>query len=556
MKKGFIHITLLFLGLLTLNIFVSKIFRAQIDLTSDKRYTLSSSTKKILENVKQPTQILVFIKGDFPAYFKKLEKETKNLLTDLKDRNKNIDFVFINPLLKGDDYINNLIKKGIEPSRISVKKSGKLEQIMIFPWAVIKKGEKEIKIPLLNQSFSNTPEEQIEKSIENLEFNFANALRQLNQSKDKKIAVLKGNGELQDIYIADFLKTLGKKYRLAPFTLDSLKVNPQNTLEELKKFNLILLAKPTKKFSEKEKYALDQYIMSGGKALMLLDAVKAHKDTLMYHGKTYALNAELNLTDFLFNYGVRINPQLIKDIVAAPVVLKVGEMGNRPQLEQFPWFYSPLIRPEQNNPVGKNVDMVLMDFVSPMDTLKNPRIKKTILLKTSPKTQLVGVPVEINFSEIGKKPDLKKYHSGQQIVGTLLEGTFTSAYKGRVKPFKIRHHINQKENAFIVISDGDIIKNQVAKDRPLELGYDKWSKMKYDNKLFLTNAIDYLLDSSGLINLKNKKVKLVLLDQNKAIADQEVIRFVNFVIPIFLIAFITIIYNRYRKKKYTHKFQN
>jgi gliding-associated putative ABC transporter substrate-binding component GldG len=552
MKLKISHILFLLAGLIFANLIIEKYLNLEWDFTSDKRYTLSTATSKIIDKIDKPTQIIVFLEGDFPAYFKKLQAETNNLLADFKKQNPNIEYVFINPLEKGDSYLSQLVKKGMEPSRISVKKSGKLEQILLFPWAVIKQGNKEKIVPLLSQSFAATPSEQIQKSIEGLEFNFANALQLLQNEKSKKIAILKGNGELRDIYIADFLQSLGKKYRLAPFTLDSIQQNPQKTLKDLKLFDLLILAKPTEKFSEKEKFAMDQYIMSGGKMLMLIDEIKAHKDTLMYHGKTYALNAELNLTDFLFNYGVRINPQLVKDIIAAPVVLKVGEVGNRPQLEQFPWFYSPLIRPEQDNSIGKNVDMVLMDFASPMDTLKNP-IKKTILLQTSPKTQLVGVPIEINFSEIGKKPNLEKFKSGQQILGVLLEGKFTSAYKGRVKPFPIDSIIdkNNNKNAMIVISDGDIIKNQLDKDRPLELGYDKWSKMKYDNKLFLTNAVDYLLDSSGLVNLKNKKIKLILLDQNKALAEQRKLQFINLFFPLMAIGLFIFIFGFYRKRKYS-----
>ncbi len=543
------NIIFLLAGLLFLNLLMDKFVKVQWDLTSDKRYTLSQASKQVIQNVQEPTEIIIFLKGDFPAYFQKLKNETANLLNDFKESNSKIDFIFINPLEKGDAYIKELIKKGMEPSRVSVKKSGKLEQIMIFPWAVIKQGKNEIIVPLLSDSFSNSPEEQIQKSIEGLEYRFANALHLAQQKKEKKIAVLKGNGELDDLHLADFLHSLGKKYRLAPFTLDSIESHPQKTLKDLQFFDLAIMAKPMEKFTEKEKYTLDQFIMSGGKILMLIDGVKAHKDTLMYHGKTYALNAELNLTDLLFSYGVRINPQLVKDLVAAPVVLKVGEVGNRPQLEQFPWFYSPLIRPEQDNPVGKNVDIVMLDFASPMDTLKNG-IKKTILLKTSPKTQLVGVPVEINFSEIGKKPDLNKFKAGQQIFGVLLEGNFSSAYKGRIKPFSYRKHRDNKKNAMIVISDGDIIKNQTDKNRPLELGFDKWSKMKYDNKLFLMNAVDYLLDSSGLTHLKNKKIKFVLLDMNKVTAEQFYIQFINFVFPLLFIGLTGYLFFYYRRRKY------
>ena len=547
-KKNLYKILGILLALIAVNFIVAR-FNYKWDLTEDKHFTLSAAAQKIAQNIKQPVQILVFLDGEFPAYFKRLHNETDNLLNDLKDINPQIDYVFINPLEKDDAYVKNLIKKGLKPSQISVKKSGKVEQILVFPWAIVKQEKKEIPVSLLTQSFSKTTEEQIQKSIENLEYAFTKALNLIQNKKDKKIAILKGNGELDDLHIADFLKTLSKKYRLAPFTLDSVQNMPNKTLKELTNYDLTILAKPTEKFTEKEKYTLDQYLMNGGKMLLLIDAVKAHKDTLMYHGKTYALNAELNLTDFLFNYGVRIKPELIKDVVAAPVVLKVGQVGNKPQLEQFPWFYSPIVHPEQSNPIGKNIDMVLMDFVSPMDTLKNP-MKKTILLKTSPKSQLIGVPVEINFDEIGKKPDLKKYTAGQQFTGVLLQGKIHSAYKGRVKPFHTSLNKDKARTSLIVISDGDIIRNQTDKNRPLELGFDKWSKIKYDNKTFLQNAVDYLLDNQGVILLKNKERKLKFLDKNKIISDLRFWQFINTLVPlIFLFGFI-MGFHLYRKKKY------
>ncbi len=547
--KKYKNILLLGLLLIGINIF-SRYFDAKWDLTEDKRFTLSKTSKKLIKSVERPIQVLVFLEGDFPAYFKRLRNETENLLKDYHDINSKIDYVFINPLEKGDEYIKKLVKKGLGASQITVKKSGKLEQVLVFPWAIVKQGNKELPVSLLTQSYTKDTGEQIQKSIENLEYAFDNAINILLAKKDKKIAVLKGNGELDDLHIADLLQSLGKKYRLAPFTLDSVAKYPKKTLQELQFFDLAIMAKPTEKFTEEEKYVLDQFLMSGGKLFLAIDAVKAHKDTLMYHGQTYALNAELNLTDFLFNYGVRINPQLIKDVIAAPVVLKVGQVGNKPQLEQFPWFYSPLIRPEQDNPIGKNLDMILMDFANPMDTLKN-KIKKTILLKTSAKTELVGVPVEINFSEIGKKPDIKKFINGQQILGVLLEGKMNSAYKGRVQPIKIKNPYTEQKTAMIVISDGDILKNDIDKNKALELGYDKWSKIKYNNKQFVLNSIDYLLDSNGIINLKNKEIKLKFIDQNKIISDIRILQIINLLLPLLIIGITTRIFQYFRRKKYT-----
>jgi ABC-2 type transport system permease protein len=255
----------------------------------------------------------------------------------------------------------------------------------------------------------------------------------------------------------------------------------------------------------------------------------------------------------LFSYGLRVNPNLIKDIIASPVVLKVGQVGDRPQLERFPWLYSPLVKPNQNNPIGKNLDMVNLDFVSPIDTLKN-NIKKTILLSSSSKTRMVGVPVEINFNEIGQKPQLDMFQSGTKIFAVLLEGKFKSCYKHRIKPFEIKNPKEYGTSAIAVISDGDIIKNQVDKGNPLELGYDKWSKLKYDNKQFLLNTVDYLIDKSGVISLKNKEVKLKFLDKNKVIAELSKWQVINTIVPLIMIGIFGFAFYYYRKKKYSKNY--
>jgi len=544
------NISIVLLALILVN-FISNHFDYKIDMTQDHRFTLSKASVEVIDKVEEPIQVIVLLKGDFPSYFKRLAHETESLLQDFHDKNPHIDYVFINPLEQGDGYVKELIDKGLHPAEMSLQKGGKLEQIMIFPWAVVRQGKKEIPVSLLSDAYSPDVENQIEKSIENLEYALINAIHLINAQKSKKIAIIKGNGELDDMHIADFLMSLGKKYRLAPYTLDSVAVNPVKTLKDLQMYDLAIVAKPTEKFSEQEKYVLDQFLMKGGRMLLMLDAVKAHKDTLMYHGKTYALNAELNLTDMLFAYGVRISPKLVKDIIAAPVVLKVGQVGNRPQLEQFPWFFSPLAQPNKKHPIGKNLEMVMLDFVSPIDTLKNST-KKTILLTSSPKTQLVGVPVEINFDEIAQKPDLASYSAGKQIFGVLLEGKLKSAYNHRIKPIKTQASLENGESALIVISDGDIVKNQVDKGKPLELGFDKWSKMKYDNKQFLLNAIDYLMDKTGVISLKNKEVKLRFLDKNKLVVDLRFWQVINTLLPLLFIGMLGFAYQYFRKKKYSH----
>ncbi len=548
MTKNLKHIILLLFGIIFINI-VASYFDTKIDMTADKRFTLSKTSVIVVKQVKKPMQVIVFLKGDFPSYFKRLANETENLLQDFHQENPDIDYVFINPLEKGDDYVKSLINKGLQPAQISLQKSGKMEQVLIFPWAVIKQGKSEMPVSLLTKAYAQSIDDQIEKSIENLEYALTNGIHLMTAQKQQKIAVIKGNGELDDLHITDFLRSIGKKYRLAPFTLDSVATEPVKTLQDLQDYNLAIVAKPTEKFNDSEKFVLDQFLMHGGRLMLLIDAVKAHKDTLMYHGKTYALNAELNLTDMLFAYGVRIKAELVKDLIAAPVVLKVGQVGNKPQLEQFPWFYSPLAQPNKKHPIGKNLEMVILDFVSPMEILKN-KTKKTILLASSPKTQIVGVPTEINFEEIGKKPDLSLYTAGSQIFGVLLEGDLKSAFNHRIKPIKTDNVLENGQSALIVISDGDIIKNQVDKGKPLALGFDKWSKISYDNKQFLLNAVDYLMDKNGVISLKNKEVKLKFLDQNKMIAELRFWQWLNLLLPLFFTGLFAWLFNYWRKKRF------
>jgi len=503
------------------------------DLTRDKRYTLAPATRRIVGEIPKETEIKVYLKGDFPAYFKKLQQETQALLEEFHHENSRISYVFIEP---SGELAEKLTAKGLQPAEISVRKGDRLSQIRIFPWAEINYGNKTEYVPLLVAGQGMSIEEQINRSIENLEYAFAYALKKISAGRKPAIAVLKGNGEWDDIYIADFLKTLRDFYRLAPYTLDSLETSPEKTIRDLWQYDMILIAGPTEKFSRTDKFAIDQFLMHGGSMMLLFDPVKANKDTLFYHYRTYALNAELDLEDLLFFYGLRPKPVLVKDLVAAPVAIQVGEVQGNPQLMEFPWVYSPLVKPNQHHPVGKNTGQVKLDFVSVLDTLKNP-LKKTVLLQSSPYTGLTGVPTEINFEDIARKPDKKQYNKGPQTLGVLVEGKFRSAFKGRVKPVKTDFK-EEAETKILVVADGDVIKNDVVKGEPLPLGVDKWTGIQYDNKTFLLNAVHYLLDKEGLLLLKNKTVSLTLIDKNRAIAEDRFWRLFNLFAPVVLLIFM------------------
>ena len=541
-KKTF----LVLFALIALN-YISNSFYKRFDLTKDKRYTLSNETKEILKKIEDPLTIKVYLQGDFPAEFKRIQHETNQFLEELHVLNNNIKFRFVNPV----GNTKELIKKGLQPSRLTVKENDKVSEAVIFPWAVINYNDKTENVSLLNNAIAKNQEQQLQNSIENLEYEFTNALHKITTLKSKKIAILKGNSELEDIYLFSFLKKLGEYYKLAEFTLEPVKTNPQKTLKELTDFDLTIIAKPEKPFSEKEKLVLDQYIMNGGKTIWLVDNIIAEMDSLMANGKSIALNRELNLTDLFFNYGVRINYNITKDLYSSSIRLASGNTGNQTQYQDFLWYYFPLLISNNNNPISKNLDPILLKFPSSMDTLKNG-IKKTILLQSSPFTKIIGTPANVSLNEIANQPDKKEFKDKNTIYGVLLEGEFKSSYAVRTKPFDINHFkIKGVENKMVIISDGDIIANETFAGEPLPLNIDKWTNQPYGNSDFLLNTVQYLLDDSGVLNLRSKSLQIQFLDKEKIFKEKNFWQLLNIVFPLFLLGLFGFIFNLLRKKHYT-----
>ncbi|MDO9595905.1 MAG: gliding motility-associated ABC transporter substrate-binding protein GldG [Lutibacter sp.] len=545
MKNKYSKISVILISLILLNLIGSKVYK-RFDFTQDKRYTLSKATEKIVENVKDIVVVTVYLNGDFPAEFKRLQTETKLHLEELKALNKNIQFRFVDPA----EIAQNLIESGLEPSRLQIQENGKLSEIVIFPWAVVSHKNKTENVSLLNDVFSNSQNQQLESSIQNLEFAFANAIHKITSEKSKKIAVLRGNGELSDIYLADFLRKLGEYYFLAPFTLDSVAVQPQKTLAQISTFDLAIIAKPTEKFTEAEKFTMDQFVMNGGKTLWLIDNVQAELDSLMQTGETLAYPRDLGLTDLFFNYGIRINPDLIADLYSSEIPLATGNIGNQTQFNQFLWEYFPLVNSLNNHPINNNIEAVNLKFANTIDTLKN-NIQKTVLLQSSPLSKSTGTPAIISLRTITQKPNQEEYRKGNKTISVLLEGKFKSAYFGRIKPFEISEtKENGTENKMVVIADGDIIANEIAKGSPLELGLNKWTNQRYGNKEFLLNTVNYLLDDSGLINIRSKTVKIDFLNKEKAFEESGKWQLINILFPLIILALFGFIFNYFRRKKY------
>ncbi len=548
--------------LLALN-FAGNFYFKRFDLTHDKRYTLSDTTLSLVESVEEPLYIDVFLEGDFPGEFKRLQDETKQLLEEFHAYNPNIIFQFVNPLedeSERDQVIQEFYNNGLTPISVTVDDKGKQTQEMVFPWAVASYGDKGAKIQLLKNQMGASTAEKVISSVQHLEYALADALNKVTKDKEKKIAILKGNGEMHDLLMADFLKQVRENYFIGAFTLDSVASNPNKTLAELKKYDLAVIAKPTERFSEEEKEVLDQYIVNGGKTLWMVDAVQIDMDSLYNEtGSTLAFPRDLNLNDMFFKYGFRLNPDMIKDELATPIKLATGAEGSGTQYQQYIWRYSPFAYPDPtvyegaNHPVVKNLGGIKLEFANPIDTLENG-IDKTILLTSSQYSKPIGTPIEVKLDMVTEQTSPKDYQGfGFIPTSVLLEGQFHSMYENRILPFKDpSYKVTGEEGKMIIISDGDIVKNQLDKNyQPLELGYDKWTKNRYDNKEFLINCVNYLLDDNGLINIRSKDVDLPLLDKERVHQNYTQSQFITVGLPILILLLFGLLFTFLRKRKYS-----
>ncbi|WDF65826.1 gliding motility-associated ABC transporter substrate-binding protein GldG [Flavobacterium sp. KACC 22763] len=542
--------------LVVLNV-LGTLFFHRFDLTKDKRYTLSPTSLGIVKQVQNPLSIKIYMAGDLPADFRRLQQETKQLLEEFQAYNSNIVFEFVDPLENEDEseeLTKSLFQKGLTPVNITVDDKGKQSQAMVFPWAVAVYNNKEVNIPLLKNIMGSSTTQKVIGSIQHLEYSIADAINKVTKNKQKKVAIIKGNGELNEIHVAKMLMQIRESYFIGPFTLDSVAKDPNGTLNALKKYDLAIISKPTEKFSDEEKEVLDQFIMNGGKTIWLIDQVAADMDSLYNDmGATLAYPRDLNLNDMFFKYGFRINPDLIKDEQGSPIKLATGEQGSATQYQDFIWKFAPQVYPTSQHPIVKNLGGIKFDFANPIDTLKNG-IKKTVLLQSSQYSKTIGSPVEVNLNMVTEKTTPQDYlNKGNKPLAVLLEGSFHSAFENRILPFKDNSFTAKgKPNKMIIIADGDIARNQLDKNMmPVELGYDQRTGQLYDNKDFIMNCINYLLDDTGLINIRSKDVELPLLDKEKVYESYTFTQFITIGVPILILTVFGLAFTFVRKRKYS-----
>ena len=555
-KKDLLQVAIVLVMLLLLNIFSEHIF-TRFDFTTDKRFTLSPITRNLMDSLKKPVTITVFLKGDFPSGFKRLQRATRDLLDDYNafghDRLK---VEFVDPLAGANteqqtQILQDLQNQGIEPTNLSVKTEDGMSQKIIFPAAMVKCDGRQISVKLLQTRIGLSPEEVLNNSIQNLEYAFSSAIKKVSSGGKPRIGFTEGHHELSDLQLNDALRSLSDGFEVGRVNLKTI---PFSGLEKL---SLLIVPKPDLPFTELEKFKIDQYLMRGGKILWTIDPVTAELDSLRGHGgEQLAFNKQLNLDDQLFSYGVRLNFDLIADYNCAQIPINVGNVGGQAQIQMLPWLFYPILMPVSKNPLVKNLDGIRSEFISSIDTIAVPGIKKTVLLASSPFNQKLNTPHLLSLQMVEQDVDPRTFKSAPKTVGVLLEGNFKSDFKNRPVPEGFTEKIEvlpkSKFTRMIVISDGDIFKNQInEKDgSPFPLGFDRFTQQTYGNKNFLLNIADYMTDDSGLINLRNKEIRLRLLDHAQIKATKLYWQILNNLLPLAMLLLFGIFQQYFRRRKY------
>lgn len=542
----------------------------RLDLTEDNRYTLSEATVELLQQAEDPLLVEVYLEGDFPAGFQRLQRETKQMLDEFRAYNANIDYEFINPNKadteeERENLQKQLQQKGIRPFRLQAQEEGGESVKTIFPGALLRYGNKEISVPLVVSQLGTDVNQQLNASLQNLEYALANGVKQLVRTRRPLVAFLQGHNELNRMQMFDLAKALNPHYDLSLFNIrrfekDSLsgKVSLADQQRKLNRFNALIIAKPRQKFNEVDKYLIDQFAMSGGKVIWLIDAIHASMDSLSKKPQfmSYPIYQNLNINDMLFKYGVRINSNIVTDLIAARVADQKGS---------YPWIYFPQVMPQVPHPITKNINALKLQFPSSIDTVKAPGVTKTFLLRSSPYSRVVAAPHLVTLGKLYNKPDPKLYQQKHVPMAVLLEGKFTSLFKNRITPRDQGEPLSlieqSNENKMVVIADGDIVRNQLnvvnpnmEKGTPLPLGYDQYTGVTYGNRTFMLNLMDYLLDDSGLISVRSKELRLRLLDR-KSIAEYKLQwQLLNTIAPVGLVLLFGLVLRFLRKRKYAQKF--
>ncbi len=553
--------TLLIFGILAVVFWGSGNLLYRIDLTSDKRFSISRVSTDIANKLKHPVEIELFLAGRLEPGLLKLQQEIFEKTAILNAyASREIRIKVTDPYSAGSGeeqkkFFEQLKQKGIRPTSFRHKTEQGVSTKLIFPGAIVRYNGRERAVNFLKYNPDFSHEANFNHSIENVEFELVNALQKLRSSRRSTVAFLEGHGEPDRYQVYDFASSLTGDFRVRRIGADSLLTARPQT-------DILIIADPVEPFPEKDKFSIDQFIMQGGKVLWLIDPVKVDLDSLSAGHMTFAFPRNLNLSDQLFRYGVRLNKELLQDVDCARIRVNTAPPGNEPQFTLHPWYYSPLLVPSDNHPLSKNLNRVLTEFVSSVDTLPgNPEINKEVILSTSPYARRVESPSTVSLKNIDNPPDRQLFNESFIPAGVLLEGTFTSVFKNRMtEPLGIQPSkfiTESRPTKMVIIADGGLITNEVNRStnppQIRELGFDRVSGRTFGNKAFLMNAVYYLDDEQGIMHLRNRNQKLRLLDKVRLRHEKARWQWLNVLLPLVVVALFGVIYNASRRARYSRK---
>lgn len=561
-KKNFFknnkwNLVIVILGLIAINIIASFLY-FRIDLTSEKRYSLSTATKNILKNLDDYVYFQVFLDGKLSPSYKRLQKTIIETLDEFKAYNKRlIKYDLIDPAKGKDeatlrDYLKELEYRGLVPSiDYEISETGTSENV-VWPCAIVTYKGRELPINFIYSNIPGSKELLINDAIENTEYKLIDGIHRITLKEKSKIAFIKGHGELDALEINDLALALQDYYIVNQITIN-------HQLKALDEFKAIIIAAPDSTFDEMDKFIIDQYIMKGGRVLWLLDGALADMDSLQSKSDILAIPNDINLDDMLFNYGARVNKDLVMDYHSAQIPVKTGQVGNQPQFSLFNWYFFPTVANIKGHPIVRNINDIKFEFASSIDTIAKPGIRKTILLSSGNYSRLLNTPSIISLNFLRIKADRSFFNRSNIPMAVLLEGSFTSLYKDRIPDTiaqdpDIRFTEISKPNRMIIVGDGDVAKNQVVfrqgKYIPYPLGYDRYTGIMYGNREFLLNCVNYLLDEADIISIRNRDINIRLLDKRKVEINLAIIRTINIVLPILLVCIAGVIIYFFRKRNY------
>jgi ABC-2 type transport system permease protein len=562
-RQSFIRLGLL-LGILILLNIIGTLAYTRFDLTREGRFTLSKSTKTLLSSLEDVIYVKVYLEGDFPPGFQKLQQGLRDQLTEMRRyAGGNLEFEFINPADAGDERTTNelyqqLYTAGLQPTDLQSRNDDGVQRKIIWPGAMIYYRNKEVAMNfLLGAGAGNSPLEIINASEEALEYTIANSIKKATTLIKPRLAFTEGNGELDKVATSDIARSLSEFYSLVRYDLGTIEAVPAD-------INLLIIAKPTEKFSDWDKYKIDHFVNRGGRILWLLDAVSAEMDSMGPDNFFMAESRSLEIEDLLFKYGVRVNPFLVQDTRATQIPIVYGSSGGQPQQRLYPWFYFPLVQADSDHPIVRKLDPIQFRFANSIDLVRATGVRSSVLLHSSALSRVVYAPFRVNLTLATEPSKEDMYNKGGQPLAVLLEGAFPNLYKSRyfnefaqraVDSLQMNLSDQPKTSRMIVVADGDVIRNNVRQStgEVYPLGFDRFTNQMYGNKTFLLNAVDYLLDETGLINVRSKQITLRMLDQKKIKAEKLRWQLLNTAVPILLLLAFGLLGGYWRQRKYAKR---